>query len=136
MTMASECPDPYRAMWSMAPSRSVDHRHRQLRAQELGGEVLLGRRRAMPGTDGPAPLVASQLDAGQGALGPGKELGRHGLVDEQGLGRVAHAGALGLGVHHDGQGHVEVGGGVDVDVAVAVAVDHVRAPWRARARWR
>ena len=46
-------------------------------------------------------------------------------VDEQRLGRVAHRGAVGLGVEHDALGHVEVGGGVDVDVAVADAgLDH------------
>ncbi len=46
-------------------------------------------------------------------------------VHEQRLGGVAHAGAVGLGVHHDGERLVEVGGGVDVDVAVADAgLDH------------
>jgi hypothetical protein len=46
-------------------------------------------------------------------------------VHEQRLGRVADARALGLGVEHDLQRGVEVGGGVDVDVAVARGrVDH------------
>ena len=46
-------------------------------------------------------------------------------VDQQRLGGVADAGALGLGVEHDRQRPVEVGRGVDVDVAVADAgLDH------------
>ena len=40
-------------------------------------------------------------------------------MHEQGLGRVAHAGPLALGVDRDGERHGEVGGRVHVDVAVA-----------------
>ena len=55
----------------------------------------------------------------------GQELCGNRLVHQQRLGRVAHAHALGLGVHHDGACHVEIGGLVHVDMAVARArLDH------------
>src|SRR3546814_14620780 len=47
------------------------------------------------------------------------------LVDQERLGRVADAGAVGLGVDDDGCGLVQVGSRVDIDVAVANAcLDH------------
>ncbi len=46
-----------------------------------------------------------------------EEVGGDVAVDEQGLRRVAHARAVGLGVEGDRHGLVEVGGPVDVDVA-------------------
>ncbi len=46
-------------------------------------------------------------------------------MDQQRLGRVAHAGPVGLGVEDDGQRLVQVGPGIDVDVAVAgPGLDH------------
>ena len=72
---------------------------------------------ASPWTVTPAPCRAATT-RGTNAVG-------HGLVHEQRLGGVADRGALGLGVHHDGQRHVEVGVRVDVHVAVADAgLDH------------
>ena len=56
----------------------------------------------------------------------GTKASRDRFVHDERLGRVAHAGALRLGVDDDPCGFVEVGGRVDVDVAVAVAVDHDR----------
>ena len=53
--------------------------------------------------------VADQLDPLQGGRHPRQEVAGDRPVDEQGLGRVADAGPLGLGVDHDGLGHVEVG---------------------------
>ena len=64
--------------------------------------------------DRDAGVVQGRDDAGHEGVG-------HGLVDQQRLGGVADAGAVGLGVEHDVEGHVEVGVGVDVDVAVADA---------------
>ena len=66
-------------------------------------------------------LVAAQLDArvAQGGERAGQERAGDVGVDQQRLGRVADAGALGLGVDDDLARHVEVGGRVDVDVAVA-----------------
>ena len=57
--------------------------------------------------------------AGQRGEGLGEERGSDVAVDQERLGGVAHARALGLGVDGDGQGLVEVGRAVDVDVAVA-----------------
>ena len=57
--------------------------------------------------------------AGEGGESLGEELGGDVPVDEQRLGGVADARAVGLGVDGDGEGLVEVGGAVDVDVAVA-----------------
>ena len=62
--------------------------------------------------DGDAAVLELLHDARQELVG-------HRPVHEQGLGRVAHARPLGLGVDHDVEGHVEVGRGVDVDLAVA-----------------
>ncbi len=58
---------------------------------------------------------------GQGVQGERQEGVRDVLVDEQGLGGVADAGALGLGVDQDVDRHRQVRLGVDVDVAVAGA---------------
>src|SRR3546814_4461515 len=56
---------------------------------------------------------------------PREELVGDVLVDQERLGRVADAGAVGLGVDDDGCGLVQVGSRVDIDVAVANAcLDH------------
>ncbi len=102
----------------------VDGGDGQGQPQELGGEVGVGGR-PDAGQDGPGGVVAHQGDPLEGRGDPGQERVGHRPVDDQRLGGVAHPGSLGLGVDHDGLGHVEVGGGVDVDVAVADPVDHV-----------
>ena len=58
-----------------------------------------------------------------------------GAVDEQRLGRAAHAGAPHLGVEHDALGHVERSRLVDIDVADAFEVrEHRHARFRLHAR--
>ena len=104
----------------------VDHPHRQLQVEELGGVVVVGGDGRHPvAEDLAGGLVADQLDALEPRGHLAEERGGDVAVHEQRLGGVAHRRALGLGVLDDRGGHGEVGGGVDVDVAVAVAVDHV-----------
>ncbi len=79
----------------------------------------------IPGSERPGPLVADELDTRPGLpAARGRKVVGHRPVDEQGLGRVADPGPLRLGVDHDRQRHVEIGGAVHVDVAVPVPVDH------------
>ena len=68
-------------------------------------------------------LVADDLDA---LALEDRDDARHrhrgdGVVDDEALDGVAHAGALALRVHDDGQRHLQVGVLVHVDVAVADA---------------
>ena len=72
------------------------------------------------GDDRAGGLVASKLDAlAPEGLGSHGEEARGGLaMDEQGLGGVADAGTLGLGVDDDLHGHRQVGIGIDEDVTV------------------
>ncbi len=122
--MASVCPEPNRRDVREGGVEVVDDAHRHLEAVELGGEVLVGG-----AVVGDPCGVGARAGGGVGvqdhALGrQGREgLGEEGVsdvaVDEEGLGGVADARAVGLGVDGDRQGPVEVGTGVDVDVAVA-----------------
>ena len=108
----------------MAPPRSSTDRHAHLEVEELLGKVLSGRRpHPRRPDDAASPLVADELHALHGVDEPGQEDLRHRLVDDKGLGGVAHARPLRLGVDDDVDRHVEVGRGVHVDMAVAVTVD-------------
>src|SRR5690606_12035996 len=66
--------------------------------------------------------VAADLAAfGDQGGDDGLEMGaRHVLVDEQGFGRAANAGAAHLGVEGDGDGLVEIGAPVDIDMDQAL----------------
>ena len=99
-------------MCAMAASRSATTRGRDVQGEVLGGVVLLGRRHH--------PVVAEERVVAVDRSPPRLQRGddpRAGTsvgdvrVDQQRLGGVAHAGALGLGVEHDGQRLVQVGGG-------------------------
>ena len=68
---------------------------------------------AVVGVDGDAPAGAGRNQHGQEAV-------RAGLVHQNRLDGVAHAGALRLGVLDDAKRHGEVGLGMHVDVAVAL----------------
>ena len=83
----------------------------------LGDGVV--RRRPAASACGPDVGVGVQRDAGPDEVGQrlGQEGGGDVAVDEQRLGGVADAGAVGLGVDGDRERLVEVGGRVDVDVA-------------------
>ena len=100
----------------------VDHLHRQDEVEELGGPVVLRGGRAVA-EDAPGGVVHAQLDAAlaQRRANTGQQVLGHGAVDQQRLGRVAHAGPRHLRVHRDLDGHRLVGGRLDVDVAVAHA---------------
>ena len=78
-----------------------------------------------PGRSGRARSSAASTTPSSARLICGQELVGDVLVHEQGLGRVADARPLHLGVDDDALGHGEIGGGVDIDVAVAVPVEHV-----------
>ena len=102
-------------------------RDRKLQLEEFAPEVVVLRR-----TDvrrAPASLrIADELDA---LLVQHVGDARHEdvgnvRVHDQRVGRVADAGPLRLGVHHDGQRVVEIGRRVHVYVAVAVTVDDHR----------
>src|SRR5690606_12798144 len=98
----------------------------QHEVEELGLPVGLGGGEGLRHERARA-LAAAQLHAGRAQLGgeAGQQRRGLGLVDEQGLGGVAHAGPLHLGVEHDAPRRLRVGAGVDVDVAVADAgLDH------------
>ena len=100
----------------------VDDPDRQLQIEELGipvGGFGGGDVDSVRGGNG--PLVADQLHAVVAQVGQhaGQELGGDRVVDQQGLGGVADAGTVDLGVDGDRTGHFEVGFGVDVDVVVA-----------------
>ena len=124
VTITSVCRELYARMCSSAASRSGTTRTLMSR-RVLGPESSSVAAVRHPGRlgRGPGGVVGVQHDAGPGQLGQhlGQELGGDGLVDEERLGGVADAGALGLGVDHDGERLVEVGRRVDVDVAVADA---------------
>ena len=112
----------------MAASSDGHHRHAQLQGEELAAR---SRRRSPRPWPAPAPRApaspTSSTPCSTRAVGDtGQERVGHRLVHHEGLGRVADARALGLGVDDDVERVVEVGAGVDVDVAVAVAVDDDR----------
>src|SRR3546814_19868678 len=79
-----------------------------------GGKDVVVLAEAGVAVDGDS-LVVELLDD------PREELVGDVLVDQERLGRVADAGAVGLGVDDDGCGIVQVGSRVDIDVAVANA---------------
>ena len=82
-----------------------------------GDHAVVRRNAASPWTVTPASCRAATTRGRNSSATVG--------VHEQRLGGVADAGAVGLGVEHDRQRHVEVGRGVDVDVAVAdPGLDH------------
>ena len=96
-----------------------------LRSRNSGAEVVVGRRahcrrRCAGRASSPTSSTPSSAAASRGRNASATD-----SVDEQGLGGVAHARPLRLGVDDDVERHVEIGGRVDVDVAVAVAVDDV-----------
>ena len=66
---------------------------------------------------GIAPHLAARLD--QHLDQRRKMRRRRSAIDQQRLGRAAHAGAPHLGVEHDGLGHVEIGRLMHIDVADA-----------------
>ena len=75
---------------------------------------------ALPASACVRPSTRSSTPASRSAPSTrGRKARRDVGVDEQRLGRVADAGALGLGVEDDALRGVEVGARVDVDVAVA-----------------
>ena len=112
-------------MWAIAAVEVVDDPDSELQGQELGGEVGLGGR-PRPGQERPAPARrAASTTPVQRPAHRGQELVGDVRVHEQGLGRIADARPLRLGIHDDALGHGEIGGGVHIDVAVAVPVEHV-----------
>ncbi len=122
--IASECPEPWRAMCSIASRGRVDDRDRQRQRQILGVPVLLARRcRERRGLAGMLcdALIDTQLHAGvaQRRQRPRQEHRGDIGVDEQRLSGVAHARTLRLGVQHDRKRIIEVGRCVHVDVTVA-----------------
>ena len=112
-------------MCEIAASRSSTTPTASSSAEELGGEVGLGRGPRARQAAAVRPLVGRQDDALESPAHPGQELVGDVAVHEQRLGRVADARPLDLGVDDDALGHVEIGRRVDVDVAVAVPVEHV-----------
>ena len=84
----------------------VDDPHRELQVEELGGVVVVGGDGGHPiAEDLVRGFVADQLDALESRGHLAEEGGGDVAVDEQRLGGVAHRGALGLGVLHDGGRH-------------------------------
>ena len=78
-----------------------------------------------PGSRGLARSSAARTTPSSAAAHLGQELAGDVLVHEQGLGSIADARSLHLGVDDDALGHGEVGRGVDIDMAVAVPIEHV-----------
>ena len=117
------CPDPWRPMWAIAASSESTTPTARIRSR-----YSVSQSSAVAGViDGTSARLASSprssTPASARAVGDAREERRGDrAVDEQGLGGVADAGALGLGVHDDADGHLLVGRGVDVDVAVARVV--------------
>ena len=64
----------------------------------------------MVGTRARARSSPTSSTPSRARRGPGQKGVSHVPVDEEGLGRVADPGTLHLGVHHDGQRHLEIGG--------------------------
>ncbi len=79
---------------------------------------------------GKSGLIGAQLDFFFRKSGSefAQELGRNSAMDENGFDRVTNAGSLRLGVRHDLDRHVEIGGAIDVDDADAIGVFDHRHP--------
>ena len=123
VTIASECPEPWRAMCSIASSSesttataSVSARYSVSQSSSLAGVVsaaaspACSAARSSTRNSTPASLERGQCSRQESRCDIG--------VDEQRLSRVAHARTLRLGVQHDRKRIVEIRGGVHVDVAV------------------
>ena len=99
----------------------VDHPDGQDQVEVFG--IPVGRLdRSGVGNESEGGLIAPQLDP-LGAEGLGddrQEDGRGVSVDQEGLGGVADARSMGLGVDDDPDGRVEIGFGIHVDVAIPV----------------
>jgi len=105
----------------------VHHLHRQDRVEVFGAPVLFGG-----GDDarveGAGGDVAADLAAGVQHGDHEVAVERRGAIDEQGLGGAADAGPAQLGIAHDGEGLVAVGGGLDEDVVDAFKMGKDRHP--------
>ena len=136
MTIASVWPEPWRVMWAIAASIESTTADGQDLVEVLGVPVgRLGGDHCRHDAPGPASSPRSSTPRTvEGLGGPGKEARGDRAVDEQRLGRVADAGALGLGVDDDPDRHLEIGRGIDVDVAVARDSASTRASWPRRRR--
>ena len=111
VTIASECPEPYRLTWSIASSTESTTRTARISARNSSAQSD-SRRDRHGRIDRTHPLVAAQLDARARAAPPTRAAGTSAATDgvhEQRLGRVAHARALDLGVDDDPLGHREIG---------------------------
>ena len=125
MTIASVWPVPNRFTWSMAASSDGTTATLSLSARNSRREVVVGRLAHRRPRAGAAP--SSPTSSTPARRAPRRPAGRNASATASCTTSDSAAlhtlGRLRLGVDHDVERRVEVGGGVDVDVAVAVAVD-------------